>query len=86
MLTWGQTLLKPYLTGNALFAYWLLFLAFTSGTVAIGLLDFFAVRRFFKSEQARVAQQAQRLAAMRANQHRGGPSPDSHATPSSGSK
>src|SRR4030095_12826865 len=45
MLIWGQTLLQPHLQGTLFLAYWFVFLLFTCATVAISLLDFFAVRR-----------------------------------------
>jgi hypothetical protein len=60
MLIWGRTVLEPYLQGNGLLIYWLIFLTFTCSAVALGLLDFFALRRFLKAEQSRLAARALR--------------------------
>ena len=80
MLTWGQTFLKPYLIGDVLLAYWLVFLMFTCSTVAIGLLDFFEVRRFFRLEQDRVRRRLQKAAALKARAAQQAPQPGSDAT------
>ena len=58
MLIWGQTLLEPHLQGRWFLAYWFVFLAFTCGTVAISLLDFFAVRRHLLHEIAKLRAKA----------------------------
>jgi hypothetical protein len=52
MLIWGQTLLQPHLQGWVFLVYWLVFLVFTCATVAISLLDFFAVRRLLMEDIA----------------------------------
>lgn len=58
MLIWGQTVLEPHLEGTWFLVYWLVFLVFTSASIGIGLLDFFALRHSLKSEQEEIVARA----------------------------
>lgn len=51
MLIWGQTILRPHLTGFAFAVYWLACFGFTFVTIFIALLDVRAVRRRLREEQ-----------------------------------
>lgn len=51
MLIWGQTLLRPHLTGMVFVVYWLSCFGFTFVTIFIALLDVRAVRRRLREEQ-----------------------------------
>jgi membrane protein implicated in regulation of membrane protease activity len=45
MLIWGQTFLRPWLSGLGFVAYWLACLVFTGLAMLTALLDIWAVRR-----------------------------------------
>ena len=51
MLIWGETLLKPFLTGILFIFYWLACFVFTCSSIVIALLDVRAVRRRIQAEQ-----------------------------------
>lgn len=56
MLIWGQTLLKPFLTGLLFIFYWLTCFVFTCSSIIIALLDVRAVRRRIQAEQRDLVQ------------------------------
>lgn len=45
LLVWGQTLLKPYLTGWAFIVYWLACFLFTGLAMLVALIDLRMVRK-----------------------------------------
>jgi hypothetical protein len=51
MLIWGETVLKPYLSGIPFIIYWLGCFVFTFSAIIIALLDVRAVRRRIQAEQ-----------------------------------
>ena|SRR5436190_24340001 len=51
LLVWGETLLKPMLTGILFLFYWLGCFAFTFGAIIFALLDVRAVRRRTRAER-----------------------------------
>ena len=51
MLIWGQTILKPYLTGIGFVVYWLVCMGFTGLALVTALLDIWAVRRRTREQQ-----------------------------------
>ena len=56
MLIWGQTVLKPHLSGRAFVLYWLACFAFTVAAIVIALLDMRALRRRNRDEQRKLIQ------------------------------
>ncbi|MBI5383697.1 MAG: hypothetical protein HZA90_03320 [Verrucomicrobia bacterium] len=51
MLIWGQTVLKPYLTGFLFLLYWALCFVLTGLAIITALLDMRATRRRIRREQ-----------------------------------
>jgi membrane protein implicated in regulation of membrane protease activity len=51
MLIWGETILKPFLTGLLFIFYWFTCFLFTCSSIVIALLDVRAVRRRVQAEQ-----------------------------------
>lgn len=51
LLVWGETILKPILTGIPFLVYWLGCFLFTIGAIIFALLDVRAVRRRIRAER-----------------------------------
>jgi len=51
MLIWGETVLKPFLSGIPFLLYWCGCFIFTCSAIVIALLDVRAVRRRVQAEQ-----------------------------------
>jgi MFS family permease len=54
MLIWGETILKPVLSGWMFMAYWGLCFLITFATILVALIDIRAVRRRTREEQRRL--------------------------------
>lgn len=76
MLIWGQTILRPHLTGFVFAVYWLCCFGFTFVTIFIALLDVRAVRRRLREEQKEQADLLRRtLEDIKKAEHRDPPGP-----------
>ncbi len=54
MLIWGETVLKPSLSGLAFLLYWFVCFLLTSLAIVIAILDMRATRRRAREEQRRL--------------------------------
>jgi len=57
-LIWGQTLLKPYLSGLAYIFYWLICLVFTGLAMIMALLDMRSIRIHIHEQHRQIIKKA----------------------------
>jgi len=58
LLVWGETVLKPILTGLLFLLYWMGCFLFTIGAIVFALLDVRAVRRRVRAERRELVERA----------------------------
>ena len=58
LLIWGQTILKPHLSGLGFVLYWLVCFAFTILAMLTALLDFWVIRIRARREQREMIKRA----------------------------
>ncbi|MCS1411168.1 MAG: hypothetical protein M2R45_04365 [Verrucomicrobia subdivision 3 bacterium] len=73
MLVWGQTILKPYLSGLIYLAYWLSCFILTVLAIVTALLDIWVVRLRQRHQEADAARQVMTLTSKSHHSKRSGP-------------